>query len=108
MGSYRFLVFSNPAPGREVDYNRWYDDIHLGEVLSVPGFTAAQRHRLVANEDAPQRFSYLAIYEIEGDDPMPALGELMARAGDGRLQMSEALGDVETSLFEVTTARRSA
>jgi hypothetical protein len=44
--SHRTLVFSNPADGRDADYNAWYDDHHVPEVLDhVPGYVAAQRYR---------------------------------------------------------------
>lgn len=109
MARYQFHVFSNPADGREADYNLWYDDVHLGEVLQVPGFVAASRFRLAPDPagKAPTH-AYLAVYEMEVDDPAAALAELTARAGDGRIAMSDALGPVEARLYEVVTERRTA
>ena len=34
------IVLSNPVGDRDDEYNRWYDDVHLPDVLSVPGFVA--------------------------------------------------------------------
>ena len=103
MAKHMFLVFSNPAPGRESDYNRWYDEVHLREVLSVPGFTGASRYRIAPQEGEAPEFGYLAAYEIDADDPQPVLGELVHRAETGILDMSDALGDVKTLLVEQRT-----
>lgn len=108
MASYKFVVFSNPTEGRESEYNRWYDEVHLGEVLEVPGFIAASRLRLEVGpgDDAPE-FAYLAIYEMETDDPGAVLRDLKERAGEGRLDMSDALENVSTSLYREITPRRT-
>ncbi|MFC0529945.1 hypothetical protein [Phytohabitans kaempferiae] len=56
------VVHSNPVPGREDEYNKWYDSEHVPEMLAVPGFVSAQRY--VAH--GTPEFRYLTIYEIEG------------------------------------------
>jgi hypothetical protein len=49
-----FVVFTNPLEGREDDYNAWYSDVHLKDVLQVPGIIAAQRFKLsVVQRDPP-------------------------------------------------------
>jgi len=35
MGKYILLVQSNATDGKEEEFNKWYDEIHLGEVLRV-------------------------------------------------------------------------
>lgn len=66
------LVFSNPVDGEEDEYNAWYSDHHLDEILAIDGFVLAQRFRLVDGKmtrdtpDAPYR--YLAMYEVESID----------------------------------------
>jgi hypothetical protein len=63
------LVMSDATPGDDDAYNAWYDDIHLADVLSVPGLVAARRFVAlpsVHGELPPAR--YLAIYEIDADD----------------------------------------
>ncbi|MAG31638.1 MAG: hypothetical protein CL908_12190 [Deltaproteobacteria bacterium] len=67
------LVFSNSTdPGRIAEFNRWYDEIHLREVLQVPGVVGATRYELDEDQMMPgddgfgRRF--LAIYEIEAED----------------------------------------
>jgi hypothetical protein len=64
------IVFSRfPDSVTEEEFNAWYD-AHLPEILAIPGFVSAQRYRLdpvVVDEEAPVRYRYMALYEIEGD-----------------------------------------
>jgi hypothetical protein len=92
------LVFSNPSPGQEDAYNRWYDEEHLDEVLAVPGFVATTRYRLDDDQlegqpECPHR--YLAVYEYEGDT-----AEAMALLGDelssGRMALPESIAADQT------------
>ena len=82
MATHRLVVFTQPKPGQEAEYNRWYDEVHLGDVLKVEGFVAAQRFEVAtaqigdAAEAAPAR--YLAIYEIEAETLEAALAQLSA------------------------------
>lgn len=60
------LVFSNSQAGQEAEFNRWYDEVHIPDVLRHSEATAAQRFRLSEvqwNETGPHK--YLAIYEFE-------------------------------------------
>jgi hypothetical protein len=42
------LVFSNPVPGKEQEYNDWYDDVRAPRnVVAMPGFVNGQRLTLV-------------------------------------------------------------
>jgi hypothetical protein len=108
VGHYRFLVFTNPIDGMDVEYNQWYDAVHLGEVIAVPGFIAAERYRCCPTAEAALDHAYLAIYEFEADDPVSTLAELTARARDGRIDMTPVLApDIETRLYEVITPRIS-
>lgn len=63
------LVMSDATPGQDDTFNDWYDNVHLDDVLSVPGFVAARRFAAVpsVHGELPDA-SYLAIYEIEADD----------------------------------------
>ena len=69
MARYTLVAFSKPVEGREAEYNSWYNDIHMPEVLNVPGFSSAQRFkvRLPLVGEMPGR--YLAVYQMEADSP---------------------------------------
>ena len=96
----KLLVFTNPKTGRDDEYNEWYDQVHLKDLLDIPGVVGAQRYRL--RPTGPQGTAgpahrYLAIYELEGDLD-PVITEMNARASQGRMAISEAL-DVENVLM---------
>ena len=109
MAKYKFLVFTNARDGRDDEFNEWYDEVHLGEVVAVPGFTGAERYaiRPQPGEDAPSH-QYLAIYDMETDDVKATLAGLLGRGAAGGFKMSDALGDgARTHLYEVITPHRS-
>ncbi|SQD99060.1 MULTISPECIES: hypothetical protein [unclassified Parafrankia] len=95
MSRYRLVVLSEPTAGKEDEYNEWYDQQHLGDLVAIDGIESAQRFRRVdglppeAAQVAPQR--YLALYEIETDNIEDVLGDLMKRAGTTAMPISEAL-----------------
>lgn len=79
------LVETRPSsPDREQEYNTWYDDVHLRELVALDGFVSARRLTPV-DGDGP----YVAIYEVEGDDLKSVLNNMVANAG--QLTMSDAL-----------------
>ncbi len=108
MSVYRFMVITNPVPGQEAQYNDWYDRQHIPDVLRVPGFVAAQRFRVVGESALPGQ--YVAIYELETDDPAAALAELTARAGQPAMPLSDALDRVRVcaTLLSAVTGRVTA
>lgn len=90
------------SPDRDEEYNTWYDEVHLPELVALDGFVSARRLRPV-DGDGP----YVALYEIEGDD-LQAILESM-RANSRKLHMSDALQldpPPVMRLFEVTTEYR--
>lgn len=90
MTRYKFLVLTNPKPGQDAEYNCWYDEVHLGDVVDVPGFVAAQRFRIEDAEDF-SGYRYLSIYDVESDDPKATFAALTARAGTDTMEISSAL-----------------
>jgi hypothetical protein len=110
MPHYKFVVFTEPKPGCENEYNDWYSNVHLKDVLSADGFVAAQRFKLVeAGMNSQPASRYMAIYEIEADDPNAALDQLPAAAASGAMVMSNALDTAvaKTFLYQPITERIS-
>jgi len=60
------VVETNCYPGRDEEFNNWYDNIHLPDILETPGFVVAKRY--INKEFRDGRGKYLSIYEIETDD----------------------------------------
>ncbi len=70
------LIFSNPTKGEEAEFNRWYEDLHLDEILATTDWEGAQRFKLTDEQWAKSAHNYLALYEVEADDPDDILGKL--------------------------------
>ena len=74
------VVQSSPSdPSGEDEYNRWYTEVHIPEVLAVPGFVSARRYRVLGAAE-PGRHTHLAVYELEADDLTAPVKELRARS----------------------------
>jgi len=71
VSSHIFLALTNPAAGREQDFNDWYDNHHLSEVVNhLPGFVSGRRYRRSEHQrpgESPP-WKYLAVYRVETDD----------------------------------------
>jgi hypothetical protein len=59
---YLYLVQTSFGGDDPQGWGTWYDTKHIPELLSVPGFVAADRYRHVTKPD-----QYIAVYEI--NDP---------------------------------------
>ncbi len=90
------IVMSNPTAGCEEDYNDWYQNIHLGELVALPGFKCAQRFRLARKLVEGEAYPYLAVYDIETDDIDSVLDTLRAAALGKQLTMSDAIDTSRT------------
>ena len=97
MARYQFVVLSNPVEGREDEYNRWYDEQHLKDVLSVDGVVSAQRFK--ASELTPTTHGYMAVYGLETDDLAGVMGEFGVRAGTDAMPMSEAFDQANSKAW---------
>jgi len=91
MPSYLMLVYSRAKPGQEAAYNDWYSNQHVPDVLSVPGFVAAQRFEIEGLADDASGRQYLAIYEIDGITLEEAQTKLAAAVQSGQVTLSETL-----------------
>ena len=94
MGRYSYVVLTRAEAGRDAEFDQWYDNRHLDDVLRIPGIVAVQRFNLIEqqvnNLDVP-RWRSLAIYEIEAADPLSVLAAIRAVAGTEVMPLTEAL-----------------
>jgi antibiotic biosynthesis monooxygenase (ABM) superfamily enzyme len=58
-----YVATTSVEPAWEEEFNRWYDEEHLPNLLRVPGYLSAQRYVAVEGDPA-----YLAFYEIDSID----------------------------------------
>jgi hypothetical protein len=102
MDPHLFLVLTAPVDGGDDAFNDWYDTRHLPDVLDVPGFTAARRYRIteaMLTGGLPDAWRYVAIYEMDCDDPQRALTALRERIGTPRMQVSDTLDRTRIATF---------
>ncbi|HTV96110.1 MAG TPA: hypothetical protein VME42_08895 [Steroidobacteraceae bacterium] len=93
MARFSFVVYSNPEEGREQEYNDWYSNQHLKDLLAIPGVLSARRFKLSDTQihAGAQPYRYLAIYEIESDGVKSFLEEMTLRTSSGSMVVSSAM-----------------
>jgi hypothetical protein len=68
MARYLYFAFSDcKDPAREEEFNKWYSNMHLPDMLEVPGMIKATRYVSADPKEGEHR-KYLALYELETDD----------------------------------------
>ena len=87
MARYLFLVMANAVAGCDEVLNKWYDEVHVNEMLSVPSVCSARRYRL-AGTPAGGEGRFLTLYEVESDDLAQVQAELLERGA--QFHMSDA------------------
>jgi hypothetical protein len=77
------LVYTDVDPEHEEAFNRWYNEIHVPDILAVDGFSAARRYKLSGPPPRGQEPAsrYLAIYEVDTDDTREAMKKLGEAVG---------------------------
>ena len=66
-GTGLLMVWADVPADKEADFNRWYNEQHLAERLSIPGFLSAARYEAVKGEP-----KHLAYYELESVEVLKA------------------------------------
>lgn len=72
------VVLTEPVAGREAEYNDYYENLHLDEVLATTGWDSAQRFKLGAEQGMTCPLPYLAVYEAEADSAQAVLDRINA------------------------------
>jgi hypothetical protein len=99
MKRYKLLVFSDPALGRDKEYNEWYSDQHLQDLCALTGFTSAQRFKLLNVTQGTTLNGYLAIYDIETDDIQWVIENMMSKKDTPAMEISPSLNLATLSLM---------
>lgn len=86
------LVSTNPpSPEQEEEYNNWYDDVHVPQLLErIPGVVGATRYAATPY-GPPITERYLTVFDIEADDPAAVVQAIFKGAGDGLLDFPRML-----------------
>jgi hypothetical protein len=89
---YWVMVFSRPIAGKDAEFNAWYDHEHVPDMLSVPGFEAAQRFVTVqAGTPDSTLPPYLVIYDVATRDLDATNAEVKHRMTTGLLRKGDAI-----------------
>ena len=117
MGRYSWFVFTNCTPGDDAAFNTWYDNVHVPDLLKVPGVVACRRMALaepqMGNDNGTlfmcgiegigAKYRYCAVYSIESDNPKAVLEDILGRSGTEDMLMTDTLADAYTILFQDRT-----
>jgi hypothetical protein len=91
MAIYRLIAFTDPVAGRDQEYNDWYNNVHLPDVVAIPGFVSAQRFVLKIATAGEIKNKYVAIYDMQTDDPAALMAEVGRRIDAEQIILSQAL-----------------
>ncbi len=100
-----YMVKSRPSePAREPEFNAWYEDIDIPDVLEVPGFMRARR--AIARDSTelePTDPTYVALYDIDTKDIDKSIIDLYVAARKmGQLgRLTDVLKVVEANYYEL-------
>ena len=76
-----FVAMTNSvSPDKDEEFNRWYNEVHANDLLSLPTMRSLVRYRAVQQitpGGAEPFHQYMGIYEL--DDPKAALEALVER-----------------------------
>ena len=106
--TYLFFVFSDPLPGREAAYERWFADRrHVERMQSVPRVVEAERFvdpRIELHRSPVKTPQNLTLYTIQTDRPQ-RVAQAVARLGaSGDAWPGPAVATVRTATYRVIGA----
>ena len=71
IGSTLLVVMMEVDPADDAVFNKWYNEEHLPERMSIPGYISARRFLLDAADGQAQGvLRYLCLWELENDSPL--------------------------------------
>lgn len=85
-------IFNNVAPGREAEFEEWFQHEHLAERLAVPGFLVGRRHEAISGQ--PRYFNFYVTQSVEVLRSAAYLGRLDQPTPMTRTVMSEIFKDM--------------
>ncbi len=75
MASWILAIETNCVdPSREGEFNDWYDNTHLPDVLETPGILRGTRYENMSPDE--EQGKYVALYEVDTEDMDQLLADL--------------------------------
>ena len=87
------LALTNAVPGKDAEFNHCYDNFHLPDLLACPGVVSARRFDALDFHGNRGSHKYVAVYDIEHDDPVASAEEIFRRFSAGEMTPTDALAD---------------
>jgi hypothetical protein len=99
-------VYANPAaPEREDEFNTWYIETHIPEVLGLEGFVGARRYELSAAQlGGSSEHRYVTHYDIDAPDVQQALKSLTDGFRNGKVTMNDSMAPGPIVVWEERTS----
>lgn len=95
---YLWVTASRPRPGKEAEYNRWYDR-HVTTFFQFPGLKRVARNRnFNAFEFGDKCAPYMVIYEFEDQASLEAFAKSEA-AQEAKREYEEGWADIGETLW---------
>jgi hypothetical protein len=91
MANYVMAVYSNAQPGRDADYMTWYENIHVKEICTIKGVRSGHVFQILPTSPVKPGTNYMAIYELDVEDPTSVLAEIGRRGQAGEMTMTDAI-----------------
>jgi hypothetical protein len=85
-------IFNNVAPGREAEFEEWFQHEHLAERIAVPGFLIGRRHEAISGQ--PRYFNFYVTQSVDVLKSAAYLGRLDDPTPMTRTVMSEIFKDM--------------
>ena len=106
MARHTMLVLINAKDGCEEEFNRWYEEVHLSDILAVPGFVSARRFEAAdAQMTGPAKHRFMTLYEIESDDIGQSIRDLAAASGGMDLSDTMEMNGALSVVYTLTSER---
>src|SRR4249920_1062612 len=67
-------IFNNVAPGREAEFEEWFQHEHLAERIAIPGFLLGRRHEAISGQ--PRYFNFYVTQSVQVLKSATYLGRL--------------------------------
>lgn len=105
-----FVIATRPVEGRAAEFEQYYEEQHIADLLAVPGIMSASRYRVLTGH-ADWLGASLGIYEVEAEDAGSVMAEMASRYGTDRMPRSGAVDSSRTIVLtasEIMPLRRAA
>jgi hypothetical protein len=96
-------IFNNVAPGREAQFEAWFQHEHLAERIAVPGFLIGRRHEAISGQ--PRYFNFYVTQSVGVLKSAAYLERLDAPTPMTRTVMSEIFKDMIRTVCRRTFRR---